>query len=1405
MKNQIKKGIVLTILTFMMIITIQTSVLAQDFNQKIADKDSVLVQSADITAPVINSITVDKTEVNIDDTVTVTLDVTEASEATIVVYYKQPVTGNQNTKIFNKNNEGQYVGTYTITDAIESGTWEISSIYAADAYNNIAIIQNHVDKDLSGGNFTVSGVYGPDVMAPEFKNITIDKTLAVINDNITITAEATDNLAETISIQVFLRSPITKIIESPIGLSKNENEQYTGVFQIDNLTENGIWKIDHLELKDDSSNTKILYNQNIYQNSGEIYCDFSNCDFSISGTDGEGTIAEIPDSNLLGALNYALGRASTPTAEITQEDLAGLTGDLYLSSSIKSIVGLEYCTGITGIDLGFNNELTDISPISNLTNLRTLKLYGVPVVDTSILSNLTGLTNLEIGSSQINDISFLSGLTNLKELKLADSQVTSLDILSNLSNLESLSLSNNYNLTEINSLSSLPQLSKLELIRNEQLTDLSALLNLSNLTSFKCRYSPFFDINLLTNATNLEEIEINENQLSDISILSNFPQLSVLNLWGNQIADISPLSNLTALTELNLYHNRITNISALENLKNITSLNLQEQQLTLPIIQCIGGSVASDNPVIGLDGLPVEPVVSSEIGEYNKLTNKIEWKNIPEYVKNEQFSFLVDVPIGEYANNFSGTITQPIMGSGTLVEIPDATLKTKLNQALGVSNLDTEITQEQLKSLTGTLNLNYSGNDRIKTIEGLEYCTNITGLMLQAGDVSDLTPLAGLTGLETLDLSMNQISDLSPLKDMIMLKDLNLNFNSISNLETISNFKNLESLQIVVNSVSDLTPLAGLINLKTLFLDHNEVNDLTPLANLINLKSLSFGNTEIRDLSILKNLNSLESLSVSDNNISDISVLKEKTKLRSLTLRNNNISDISSLSSCTALEALYLGNNKISDVSALRDLNSLQHLDLNGNQIKDISSLTGKTELIWLFLGSNQIKDISPILSSDKIEWLTLGPQSLTLPPAKVSYGGAISIENRLIGLDGSVITPGTISAGGTYNVALNNIVWNNVNSNAILTYDFDKDIVIGDSKASFSGIVSQPVEIASDPPSGPSTPSPIPAPNIDDVKAIDEINKAQEGAVVDVPIRNNEPLPVTILETLKGRDINVVFEFENYSWTINGKSITDLPEDIKSYDLSVKTIDDPELGELANGEDVLQIEISHNGEFPFVGQLTYNVDPSLNGKTVYRYYYDEVLKKLVFQDKTIVKDGKVTFYFEHASKYVITDIDQLKDAIIECSYQTHVQNIGWQGFKKNGDLSGTTGQSLRLEGIEIKIHGSENLTVEYKTHVQNIGWQDFVSNGKTSGTTGKSLRLEAIQIMLIGSDAEKYDLYYQVHAQNFGWLDWAKNGESAGTEGFSDRLEAIRILILPKGSEAPGPMTKAFVKNCFLNEDNIK
>jgi flagellum-specific peptidoglycan hydrolase FlgJ len=92
---------------------------------------------------------------------------------------------------------------------------------------------------------------------------------------------------------------------------------------------------------------------------------------------------------------------------------------------------------------------------------------------------------------------------------------------------------------------------------------------------------------------------------------------------------------------------------------------------------------------------------------------------------------------------------------------------------------------------------------------------------------------------------------------------------------------------------------------------------------------------------------------------------------------------------------------------------------------------------------------------------------------------------------------------------------------------------------------------------------------------------------------------------------------------------------------------------------------------------------------------------------------------------------------------ETHVQNIGWaKTTAKLDDLGkgGTQGQGLRMEALKVKLTPdfAPYFDIYYCTHIQNIGWQDWVKNGEISGTEGKSLRLEAYDIVIVPKGAPK-------------------------------------------------------------------
>ena len=132
----------------------------------------------------------------------------------------------------------------------------------------------------------------------------------------------------------------------------------------------------------------------------------------------------IPDTNLHDAITDHLGKASGEA--VTAAEMATLTHLDARNRDIRDLTGLECATNLTRLILPYN-QITDVSPLSNLTNLWQLHIgENRTISDVSPLSNLTGLTWLALGGNLITDISALSNLTNLGTLWLYENNISDL-------------------------------------------------------------------------------------------------------------------------------------------------------------------------------------------------------------------------------------------------------------------------------------------------------------------------------------------------------------------------------------------------------------------------------------------------------------------------------------------------------------------------------------------------------------------------------------------------------------------------------------------------------------------------------------------------------------------------------------------------------------------------------------------------------------------------------------------------------------------------------------------------------------------------------------------------------------------------------------------------------------------
>lgn len=117
--------------------------------------------------------------------------------------------------------------------------------------------------------------------------------------------------------------------------------------------------------------------------------------------------------------------------------------------------------------------------------------------------------------------------------------------------------------------------------------------------------------------------------------------------------------------------------------------------------------------------------------------------------------------------------------------------------------------------------------------------------------------------------------------------------------------------------------------------------------------------------------------------------------------------------------------------------------------------------------------------------------------------------------------------------------------------------------------------------------------------------------------------------------------------------------------------------------------------------------------------------------------------------------------------YRVHIQDIGWQEPKENGEIAGTEGKEKRIEAIEIY----SDLPIEYRAHVEGKGWLPWVKNGEMAGTEGEGRRLEAVDIK------SSKPIIAKAHIQNLDWQDEITGTEiRIGTVGESLRLEALTL-----------------------------
>ena len=213
-------------------------------------------------------------------------------------------------------------------------------------------------------------------------------------------------------------------------------------------------------------------------------------------------------------------------------------------------------------------------------------------------------------------------------------------------------------------------------------------------------------------------------------------------------------------------------------------------------------------------------------------------------------------------------------------------------------------------------NLTHITAEEVENLVAL--CPDLEELVLDYCYMDDYAPLGNLTKLRKLHLSScgvgggNSIEDISWVAGLTEMRSLDFAHNNISDTTALTGLTNLTFLNIGDNPLEDedLEPIGNLTKLETLYLyDLKKITDVTPLANLSKLTFLHLGvNSKLKTVKPLTALKKLANLRLNKTKISDLSYFKDFSALKKVDLAKCPIDTgtVPALKECKKLEKIVL-------------------------------------------------------------------------------------------------------------------------------------------------------------------------------------------------------------------------------------------------------------------------------------------------------------------------------------------------------------------------------------------------------------------------------------------------------------------------------------------------------------------
>ena len=288
--------------------------------------------------------------------------------------------------------------------------------------------------------------------------------------------------------------------------------------------------------------------------------------------------------------------------------LPELTSLSLSNGTMLTLDALKDCSGLKALSIVMCDEVKDLSAVSGLTGLETLRLdlpYGCPEPDLSglarlkelylegfqnmsFLKSLSGPEALTLDSCQVSDPSVFSGLGSLRSLTCTSFVSTERDysFIPEMTSLEEVNLSGTETYDDLSGIFNLPALKRLNISGMSAEINLDKIQENTILEELQADHLKLYEnvtvsggggiiyvdwddvtfsehLDFLGRLKSLKHHSIRENELTDLNFAREMGALETIDFSDNYVSDVSPLSALQNLKQVTGTDNPVSNYEAL--------------------------------------------------------------------------------------------------------------------------------------------------------------------------------------------------------------------------------------------------------------------------------------------------------------------------------------------------------------------------------------------------------------------------------------------------------------------------------------------------------------------------------------------------------------------------------------------------------------------------------------------------------------------------------------------------------------------------------------------------------------------------------------------------------------------------------------------------------------------------